>query len=835
MGSDLILGGDGDDLLVGGNFDTGVNTIYGGAGNDTIVPGFNPNGIFFDPFVDHLFGEDGDDTFDLRVAGGSSILDISGLVIDGGAGIDSLHIVFGSQYQLGTALGFTELERLVILSAPRFIGTAADDTYDFRIFQEIDLDSDAFFTILTGDGGDTVYGADAPPFVAVVGGETVSRPSFYYALEGGDDLFISSKRGEWVEAGIGSDSIAGNGADDYLFGHAFAIASPFVGVDGDDTLDGGAGSDTLSGQGGDDLLLGGDEADSLVGGDGADTLDGGAGDDVLVVDDIGDVFIELAGGGTDQVLAAVDTSLGAHVENLMLTGSVATTATGNGLASVITGNSLSNALAGGNGDDSLTGGAGDDTLNGGNGADTLAGGLGNDRFVVDSAADLVVETAGQGDDTVIASVDWTLAAEFEALILIGTGDLLGTGNGLDNRIAGNDGANLLTGGAGDDMLIGNGGDGNDLYRVGANDVIFENGGDADTVVASADWTLGAGFEVLKLTGGALRGTGNALSNRIIGDNFINLIDGAGGADTMEGGAGNDGYEVNDPGDVVIELFGGGRDQVNASVDYTLGANVEMLLLTGLGARTGIGNGLGNVIVGNGASNTLAGAAGDDRLTGNDVLNGGAGVDTMLGGEGSDRYVADSTGDVLLESPDAGNDIVVASLDWTLGDNLEVLVFNGTSAFIGTGNTLNNRLTGNGGDDLLSGLAGRDALLGQDGADTLIGGEGRDVLVGGADGDRFLFETAGDGVDRITDFTPGLDDTAASQLGFGLPLGPPDPASFVAHASNVATAPFGTAQFIYNTALGVLSYDADGFGGAPVVRLAMLTGAPALTASDLMII
>jgi Ca2+-binding RTX toxin-like protein len=75
----------------------------------------------------------------------------------------------------------------------------------------------------------------------------------------------------------------------------------------------------------------------------------------------------------------------------------------------------------------------------------------------------------------------------------------------------------------------------------------------------------------------------------------------------------------------------------------------------------------------------------------------------------------------------------------------------------------------------------------------------------------------------------------ARTGFGLPSGALDPASFVAHASNVATAPFGTAQFIYNTAVGVLSFDADGFGGgAAAIRLAVLTGAPMVTAADIVI-
>jgi Ca2+-binding RTX toxin-like protein len=187
----------------------------------------------------------------------------------------------------------------------------------------------------------------------------------------------------------------------------------------------------------------------------------------------------------------------------------------------------------------------------------------------------------------------------------------------------------------------------------------------------------------------------------------------------------------------------------------------------------------------------------------------------------------------VENAGEGNDSIIAALDWTLGDHIEGPVLNGTGGFTGLGNALNNRLTGNAGNNVVIGLEGRDVLLGQDGADTLIGGLGGDVIGGGNGADRFVFTAPGEGVDRITDFTPGLDDIAIDGAGFGgLPPGPLDPASFVAHASNVATTPFGTLQFIYNTTFGILSFDADGLGGAAAARLAVLTGAPALTAADI---
>ena len=71
----------------------------------------------------------------------------------------------------------------------------------------------------------------------------------------------------------------------------------------------------------------------------------------------------------------------------------------------------------------------------------------------------------------------------------------------------------------------------------------------------------------------INGTGNALSNPITGNILDNILDGAGGADTMEGRQGNDTYFVDNAADVVIELADQGNDTVLASVSYTLGAGV----------------------------------------------------------------------------------------------------------------------------------------------------------------------------------------------------------------------------------------------------------------------
>ncbi len=145
-----------------------------------------------------------------------------------------------------------------------------------------------------------------------------------------------------------------------------------TGSDRDDVLWGDAGADSFRGLGGNDVLRGEGGDDTLDGGAGADIMIGGLGNDTYHVDRASDQVTELAGSGIDTVISSVSLTLGAHVENLIGSGSGALTLTGNGLANAITGTS---------GKNRINGGTGNDTLNGGTGNDVLIGGKGKDAFV----------------------------------------------------------------------------------------------------------------------------------------------------------------------------------------------------------------------------------------------------------------------------------------------------------------------------------------------------------------------------------------------------------------------------------------------------------------------
>ena len=148
---------------------------------------------------------------------------------------------------------------------------------------------------------------------------------------------------------------------------------------------------------------------------------------------------------------------------------------------------------------------------------------------------------------------------------------------------------------------------------------------------------------------------------------------------MVGGAGNDTYVVDSTGDSVTEAAAGGTDTVESSITYTLGAEVENLVLTGTNAINGSGNALNNSLTGNTAANRL---------------DGGAGADAMAGGAGNDTYVVDNAGDVVTEAASGGTDTVESSITFTIGAEVENLTLTGAAAINATGNALANVLRGN---------------------------------------------------------------------------------------------------------------------------------------------
>ncbi|MFB2552439.1 calcium-binding protein [Ensifer soli] len=507
-GANVLTGNDGNNVLKGLG---GNDTLDGGAGNDTME------------------GGTGADTY---------IVDSSGdRIVETGSDIDTV------KSHIALVLG-TKLENLVLL------GSAALNGYGNDLANS--LTGNAAGNRLDGRGGaDTMTG--------LAGDDT-------YVVDHSADRVVEVANGgiDTVEASI-SHTLANHverlvltGGSD-INGTGNGLANTLTGNAGDNRLDGGGGADVMA---------------------------GGAGDDTYVVDHVDDVVSEGRNRGTDTIVTSLARyTLGSTVENLQLyTGSspdnVARSGTGNALANVLTGNNGANTLSGLTGDDTLYGLSGNDVLDGGSGNDILDGGLGDDRmtggtgddtYVVNSAADVVVEATNGGIDTVIAGISYILGTHVENLELTGSAHVDGQGNGLGNRLTGNSGNNSLDGGGGSDILVG--GLGNDTYTVDdVADVIVEApGAGTDTVRASVSWTLDPAVENLILLGtAALNATGNHLDNAISGNAGNNVLIGGLGKDTLTGNAGADIFvwratrESTGSGDAVTDFIGADGDRIDVT-------------------------------------------------------------------------------------------------------------------------------------------------------------------------------------------------------------------------------------------------------------------------------
>jgi Ca2+-binding RTX toxin-like protein len=754
---DELYGLDGDDLLEGAG---GDDLLDGGAGSDEMVGGTG-NDIYLVEGADTIVEEEGEGVDQVRTSASyyelpSNVEDLTGLSLD---------------FQF---LG----------------GNALDNVIEGGAGQNIIYAGGGSDTIVHSAGGDSVDGG--------VGGTDT------YVLPGTlEDYEITRSDGAvriHDPNDVEPDTVLYDIEALYFEGDdsTVTIAELFdrFGTSGDDVLTGDDSDNFLYGYEGDDTLYGHGGRDELDGGEGADTMSGGAGWDRYYVDDAGDVLVEASGGGYDIAWIAVASyTMAAHVEEILSDYDGATTLIGNASDNVIYGNGE---------DDWLEGCGGNDYLDGLTGADTMIGGSGNDSYRVDDAGDVVTEAAGGGIDHVQVEIaSYVLPAWVENVTFEVWEDHSVTGNGLNNCITIAPGAATVNGGAGSDTLI---------YSVNEEEGVVVDLLTGENEGAAADDVL-TGIENLVGTWSddVLRGTAGA-----------NILTGGFGADTLVGRGGNDIY-YDDGADTIVEQAGEGTDEVRTtSAGYVLADHVERLKFLGTEDFIGIGNDANNDITGGTGADqiyggdghdSLIGGLGEDQLfgeAGQDMLSGGGGADHMEGGVGNDVYIVDNDGDEAIELAGEGTDQVYASTaSYALPEEIENLTYNGSTAFEGIGNALDNVIQGGGGADTLDGGDGADDLRGGGGADTLLGGDGDDILVGGwgadilsggegADLFRWALFDSGTGAaaDRIGDFVSGEDVIDLSQID----------ASYAA-AGDQAFSFIGTTAFS-NTA-GELRYAFDG--------------------------
>lgn len=482
------------------------------------------------------------------------------------------------------------------------------------------------------------------------------------------------------------------------------------------------------------------------------------------------------------------------------------------------GNDILNGLGG---DDIISGGAGDDVIDGGTGADLMVGGPGNDTIYVDDWNDVVSEGSQDGYDTILTTVDYQLtSAEVERLAVanrFGTMaiNLYGTSNG--DELYGNDGPNILNGGGGGDYLMGYGGD--DAYWVDrADDIVWEApGGGTDIIFTTVSFSFfgnqSQSVERLAIADphstGNLYLFGNDVANEITGNDGANYIRGGGGADTLIGLGGGDHYELvaGDEGDVIVEFAGGGYDYVDVPFSYKLSDNVEDLRGTHSASDL-----FYITLTGSRDANVIRGS------DGREILDGAAGADSMIGGKGNDAYFVDNSGDVVTELVNEGNDVIFASLDWSISESafVEKLVAIGSSNIALTGNSRANEISGNEGANILDGKLGLDILIGYGGADTFA----------------FTTKVDGDNADLFLGFEVGIDKIALDDAVFaGL-----TPGELTAGAFNVGRfATDADDRILYEASTGMLFFDRDGSGPLEAQYFASMHDGLSLSASDFVVI
>jgi len=371
----------------------------------------------------------------------------------------------------------------------------------------------------------------------------------------------------------------------------------------------------------------------------------------------------------------------------------------------------------------INAGDGDDTIINDGSNVTITGGAGDDYIFTYYKGENVLFTyaSGDGNDTI------TGFNETSTLSIAGSSYSKET-VGEDIIVTVGDGKITLVGAASLDTLN---------IEISTTLTLTDSNGattlDADIVTADAT----ARTKAIKITGNALDNSilggggkdilygkngddfidGGANADKLYGQNGADTLHGGAGNDSLWGGAGNDLFVYSAGNDIIADYAAGDK--------ISLGAAVSSATVDGSNVLLAVGQNTLTITNGKGKEFAIIDATGNEytTLVGGLVLDNTAGATTLAAG---------------IAEADASSR---------------------TKAIKITGNALDNTISGGAGKDILYGANGddfidggvnADKLYGQNGNDTLWGGAGNDTLYGSDGADVFLYRS-GEGKDVISGF------------------------------------------------------------------------------------
>ncbi len=824
-GANRLTGGIKDDTLVGNG---GGDTLMGGGGNDLYL--YEDGGDAVLETITDAAGIEDMLRFSSTVAGALAYSGtIGGLekveirVSDDTLGNAALDLDFANATIPGA--GVKGLSFLGNDGANAITGTAKGDTIEGGKGAD---------TIEGGLGNDSIVwdleSADALDGGLVTEGNTLKLKGSAPA-DLAVDLSVTTNDADQVAL------IAGAQSD---FSHLDASALTSNGV----TVTASGAFNSILGSAQDDVFLYGLPGDYRVG-TVIDKLDGGGGNDALRFTSTvagGTLTLGATLAGVEEVEISDDTGDNSATTTLHINAAAVPYGlriTGNDGTNTLTGTSAADTLAGGGGNDSLAGGSGDDVYEVENGADFLPG----DKITDTDGIDVLRFTS-----TVPGGTLTLTSAHVAGISGIETVELVGGENADEDlnlaaaafnvanvRYRGNDGANQITTGAAADHITG--GKGADtIVAGGGNDtiVMHVDNGEFDAIDAGSsaaeqnqlmlvgekvgvfveidlaitsdqinDAAVQTGFVHVDASGiqftdtveGGVSIYGDDRANRIIGSAHDDVLWAGLGADTLEGGGGNDDYLVGSQADYTGDVY---KDTGFTRADYLWFYGVsgpKTLKLTNNTVGVDVAAaapGYGNLDIDASAVTTSMGVYGNEgnnRLTatrnGESLFDYYGGADTLIGGGGQDDYVITQAGWVAGDRIEdsgyselyyVGNGTFTFNTPDSVNPNDGVIVnpaSPGTPVFglfvVSTGDLVENRAddgpylrsintTSSGGFDLaasnynravlLAGSYGNNELIATNLADTIAGHLGQDTIMGRGGNDAITMEVGPGDTDEI---------------------------------------------------------------------------------------